>query len=90
MRGGTRVGEFLGMAIKNVQFDKYGAIIIVYGKTGWRSARLRKMNVKKQLQFLSFFKKIYLCRWFPSFFKYGRLPFPTKFSKLFFKNFIQS
>ena len=37
---GTRVGEFLGMKIKNVQFDKYGAVIVVHGKTGWRRIRL--------------------------------------------------
>ncbi len=29
---GCRVGEFLCMKIKNVQFDRYGAIIVVCGK----------------------------------------------------------
>ena len=37
---GARVGEFLGIRIKNVQFDKYGAVIVVHGKNGWRRIRL--------------------------------------------------
>jgi len=37
---GCRVGELLGMKIKNVQFDDKGAVIIVYGKTGSRRIRL--------------------------------------------------
>ena len=37
---GCRVGEFLTMKIKNVQFDRYGAIIVVQGKTGYRRIRL--------------------------------------------------
>lgn len=37
---GCRVGEFLSMKIKNVQFDRYGAIIVVHGKTGYRRIRL--------------------------------------------------
>jgi integrase/recombinase XerD len=37
---GCRVGELLGMKIKNVQFDEKGAVIIVYGKTGSRRIRL--------------------------------------------------
>ena len=37
---GCRVGEFLCMKIKNVQFDRYGAIIVVCGKTGYRRIRL--------------------------------------------------
>jgi integrase len=37
---GCRIGELLGMRIKNVQFDEKGAVIIVYGKTGSRRIRL--------------------------------------------------
>ena len=40
---GVRMGEFLGMKIKNIQFDEYGAVIIVGnrgGKTGARRMRL--------------------------------------------------
>jgi len=40
---GVRVGEFLGMKIKNVQFDQYGAVMVVGnrgGKTGSRRIRL--------------------------------------------------
>jgi integrase len=37
---GCRIGELLSMKIKNVQFDKYGAQIIVSGKTGQRRIRL--------------------------------------------------
>ncbi len=37
---GCRVGEFLSMKMKNVQFDRYGAIIVVHGKTGYRRIRL--------------------------------------------------
>jgi len=37
---GCRVGEFLTMKIKNVQFDRYGAVIVVHGKTGYRRIRL--------------------------------------------------
>lgn len=36
----VRVGEFLGIKIKNVQFDKYGAVIVVHGKIGWKRIRL--------------------------------------------------
>ena len=37
---GCRVGEFLSMKIKNVSFDRYGAVIVVHGKTGYRRIRL--------------------------------------------------
>ena len=37
---GCRVGEFLSMRIKNVSFDRYGAVIVVHGKTGCRRIRL--------------------------------------------------
>lgn len=37
---GCRIGEILSLQIKNVTFDKYGAQIIVYGKTGSRRVRL--------------------------------------------------
>ena len=37
---GCRVGEFLSMRIKNVSFDRYGAVIVVHGKTGYRRIRL--------------------------------------------------
>ena len=37
---GCRVGEILNLSIKNVSFDKYGATLIVDGKTGQRRIRL--------------------------------------------------
>lgn len=38
--GGFRIGEIGGLAVKDVTFDKYGAIVIVNGKTGMRRVRL--------------------------------------------------
>ncbi|MCI0330693.1 MAG: tyrosine-type recombinase/integrase [candidate division Zixibacteria bacterium] len=37
---GCRIGEILTLKVKHVQFDKYGAFIIVSGKTGMRRVRL--------------------------------------------------
>ncbi|MEM1532111.1 MAG: tyrosine-type recombinase/integrase [Nitrososphaerota archaeon] len=37
---GARIGEMLGLKIKNVTFDEYGAAIIVSGKTGMRRIRI--------------------------------------------------
>jgi len=37
---GCRVGELMGLRLKHIQFDKYGAMIIVNGKTGSRRVRL--------------------------------------------------
>lgn len=37
---GCRVGELASRRIKHVQFDKYGAVVIVEGKTGMRRIRL--------------------------------------------------
>lgn len=37
---GCRISEFLGLKIKNVEFDQYGSIIRVNGKTGSRRIRL--------------------------------------------------
>jgi site-specific recombinase XerD/ribosomal protein L40E len=37
---GCRIGELLGLKIKNVQFDEYGAVLIVHGKTGARRVRI--------------------------------------------------
>jgi site-specific recombinase XerD len=37
---GCRIGEFLPLKIKNVQFDQYGAVLLVNGKTGWRRVRI--------------------------------------------------
>jgi len=37
---GCRVGELSSRRIKHVQFDKYGAVVIVEGKTGMRRIRL--------------------------------------------------
>ena len=37
---GARVGEFLSLKIKHIQFDKYGALIMLHGKTGMRRVRL--------------------------------------------------
>ncbi len=38
--GGVRISELLTLQIKNVHFDKYGAFVIVRGKTGDRRVRL--------------------------------------------------
>jgi len=37
---GCRIGELLDMKIKNVEFDEYGAVIRLHGKTGSRRVRL--------------------------------------------------
>jgi len=38
--GGLRIGELASLKIKNVVFDKYGAVIKVRGKTGERRVRI--------------------------------------------------
>lgn len=37
---GCRIGEMLSIRLKNVEFDEYGAVIQVHGKTGSRRIRL--------------------------------------------------
>ena len=37
---GGRIGEVLSLRIRNVQFDEYGAVLIVGGKTGMRRVRI--------------------------------------------------
>src|SRR3990170_8862810 len=37
---GCRIGEILSLRIRNVQFDDYGAALIVSGKTGDRRVRI--------------------------------------------------
>lgn len=37
---GARIGEILGLNINHISFDKYGAVLIVSGKTGMRRIRL--------------------------------------------------
>jgi len=37
---GCRIGELLSMRIKHIQFDKYGAILLLNGKTGSRRVRI--------------------------------------------------
>jgi integrase len=37
---GCRIGEILSLNVKNVQFDQYGAQLIVSGKTGMRRVRI--------------------------------------------------
>jgi len=37
---GCRIGEILSLRIRNVQFDNYGAILLVSGKTGDRRVRV--------------------------------------------------
>lgn len=37
---GCRIGEFLPLKIKNLEFDEYGCVLIVSGKTGDRRIRL--------------------------------------------------
>jgi len=40
LEAGTRPGEILSLTLKNVKFDKYGAVFHVDGKTGARTVRL--------------------------------------------------
>ncbi len=37
---GARVGELLGIKVKDVEFDKYGALVNLFGKTGARKIRV--------------------------------------------------
>jgi integrase/recombinase XerD len=37
---GCRIGELLTLKIKNVQFDEYGGVLLVSGKTGQRRVRI--------------------------------------------------
>jgi len=37
---GCRIGEILSLMIRNIQFDDYGAVLIVSGKTGDRRVRI--------------------------------------------------
>ena len=37
---GCRIGELLSLRIKNVEFDSYGAVLHVFGKTGSRRVRI--------------------------------------------------
>lgn len=37
---GCRVGEILGLKVKHIQFDQYGAVLLVDGKTGQRRVRI--------------------------------------------------
>jgi integrase len=37
---GCRIGEFLNLRIKHIRQDEYGAVIVVFGKTGARRIRL--------------------------------------------------
>ena len=37
---GCRIGELLTLRIRNIQFDEYGAVLIVAGKTGMRRVRI--------------------------------------------------
>ncbi|NHV98770.1 MAG: tyrosine-type recombinase/integrase [Thaumarchaeota archaeon] len=37
---GARIGEFLPIKIKQVEFDRYGALLTLHGKTGSRKIRL--------------------------------------------------
>ena len=37
---GARVGELLNMKIKHIEFDKYGGLVVLQGKTGMRRVRL--------------------------------------------------
>jgi len=37
---GCRIGELLGLKMKNISFDKYGAVLRVEGKTGSRRVRI--------------------------------------------------
>jgi integrase len=37
---GCRIGELLSLRIKNIQFDEYGALLLLSGKTGQRRVRV--------------------------------------------------
>ncbi|MBI4360375.1 tyrosine-type recombinase/integrase [Candidatus Micrarchaeota archaeon] len=37
---GCRIGELLSLRMKNVEFDQYGAVLLVNGKTGHRRVRI--------------------------------------------------
>ena len=37
---GCRIGELLPLRIKNIQFDEYGAVLLINGKTGSRRVRI--------------------------------------------------
>ncbi|MEM5782539.1 MAG: site-specific integrase [Candidatus Aenigmatarchaeota archaeon] len=37
---GCRISEFLNIKLKDINFDDYGAVIFVTGKTGWRRVRI--------------------------------------------------
>ena len=37
---GCRIGELLTLRIKNIQFDDYGGVLLVTGKTGQRRVRI--------------------------------------------------
>jgi len=39
-KSGCRIGELLSLRIRNVQFDDYGTVLIVNGKTGSRRIRI--------------------------------------------------
>src|SRR3989338_3142590 len=47
---GCRAGELLSLKLKNVEFDKYGSVIMVDGKTGMR--RIRLVNSTPYLIFI--------------------------------------
>lgn len=46
---GCRIGEILSLRIKNVQFDDFGAVLIVSGKTGDRRVRIIASSPKLNL-----------------------------------------
>jgi len=55
---GCRIGELLSLKIKNVIFDKYGAILLVHGKTGARRVRIvESVNLLKQWLFYHPFRR---------------------------------
>lgn len=37
---GCRIGELFHLKLKNIQFDNYGAVLLVNGKTGYRRVRI--------------------------------------------------
>lgn len=50
---GCRIGEVGKLKVKHVQFDKFGAVIVVHGKTGMRRVRLVP-SVPSLAQWMSF------------------------------------
>ena len=54
---GCRIGELASLQIKNISFDKYGAILMVDGKTG-----MRRVRIINSVPYLASWLSIHPCR----------------------------